>query len=176
MSPDAKLQPNYFAPPDISGHKKGDRGMTTVAYRDGVLAADRLATLGDVRHAVSAKLTDLGSDGALAITGNVGDAGKLRDWLQTDRTSPRPDVGKEGRLIHVSVEGVVTIYEDGGSFVIKPIDGGGLAWGSGAAAATAAMLMGADAVRAVEIASMVDVYTGEGIESIDLTELQRTAA
>lgn len=140
--------------------------MTTIAYRDGVLAADSRATYenmivpGNDRklHAAARR----GRATIAAYTGASAFEAKLLDWLDNNDRNPPPDGSgtmvlmesredRENPTFHelwVVEDGA--LYEETADF---------MAWGSGAAYALAAMHCGADAAEAVRIASLCDAKT-----------------
>ena len=130
--------------------------MTTIVYRDGVMAADSRAMISGWKTGYPLpKLFRLKDGSVCAVCGDYAPAFAFKDWLDTDRVTPRPGLS-ETTVIHMTADGV-TIHEDGGSF---PISAHFAAWGSGAPPAYGALHMGADAVKAVEIAALVDDGTG----------------
>lgn len=138
--------------------------MTTLAYRDRVLAADgRMMVAGWVMPVAVAKLRRLG-DGRLAgFTGDCCEFLPFLAWLE--RGGVRPDLGEAARIVVVGSDGGLTVHEGGGSFELaEPF----MAWGSGAPAALAAMHAGADARRAVEIATLLDPDSGGPVSALQL--------
>lgn len=135
--------------------------MTTIAYREGVLAADSRAMNGGWKQPGGVRKLRRISNGS--ICGGTGDLTKciaVIDWLDGNRSAPMPDHGDDWRVIELTAEGRLLVYEKGGMF--EPVVEF-CAWGSGAPAANAAMIMGADAVKAVEVAAQVDPYTGGAV-------------
>lgn len=138
--------------------------MTTVAYRDGVLAADSQFMVNGWKQPHAAKKLFRMADGTVCgVTGDYAVSVEYVRWLDGDKTSPPPNLGDAGRVIHMAHDGTLTIYEMTGSFVVECEF---TAFGSGSPAAQAAMYMGADAVRAVEIASLLDDATGGAVASM----------
>lgn len=131
--------------------------MTTVAYRWGVLAADSRMMNGGWIHRFSAsKLFRLPSGDVAGVTGTYAEAVAFIRWLQNGEVGDRPSLS-ESTIIRLRKTGSLTIYEAGASFDVTTEFG---AWGSGSPAANAAMYMGADAAKAVEIAALLDDNTG----------------
>ncbi|WP_374387103.1 hypothetical protein [Brevundimonas sp.] len=137
--------------------------MTTIAYRDGVLAADTLATWGDSRDGRISKIVKRGPILACA-GGAVAGGQRFLDWVRTGMQGDPPE----------STTGDGEWY----GYIITPDDqfclwgprgwercrGETLTLGSGSEYAKGAMSMGADAVRAVEVAILHDTKSGGPIE------------
>jgi ATP-dependent protease HslVU (ClpYQ) peptidase subunit len=134
--------------------------LTTIAYRNGVLAADSMAYGGKycASPGLKWKIGRLENGDRLGVSSNVVGAGEaMRDWLngRLERTLVPPDV----RAILVNADGQVFIANDGVLFS-GPIDTEFCAIGSGADFALGAMQHGADAVEAVRCAIAHDQHTG----------------
>lgn len=139
--------------------------MTTIAYRDGALAADSRATVNGWKQPHTVRKIFRADDGSIcAVTGDLARGTKAAAALATGL--PVPDLGDETRVIHLSRDGL-RIYEGCGSF---DIDCEFTAFGSGSIAAQAAMVMGADAEKAVSVASMFDDATGGDVIVMRLGE------
>jgi ATP-dependent protease HslVU (ClpYQ) peptidase subunit len=135
--------------------------MTTIAYRDGVLASDGRTSSGNVVLSDNEKKIMRLSDGALfALAGDVAYTGPMLEALEDDAELPKAD----GAFTAVIVEtnGALRIYEGAGGFmaIVEPF----AAFGSGAAVAYGAMEMGASAEEAVRIATRRDTYSGGAIQ------------
>lgn len=139
--------------------------MTTVAYRAGVLAADRqTGENGWINPFGVEKVFAIAGQKVAAVTGDYAEAVKLVDWLRVPK-GERPSLGDNSRVIVLDGRDKLTVYEGGWFFGIQAEYA---AWGSGMPAATAALIMGADARRAVEVASMVDESTSSEIDCVSL--------
>ncbi|MDR6818493.1 20S proteasome alpha/beta subunit [Neorhizobium sp. 2083] len=137
--------------------------MTTIAIRDGVMAADTRAMVNGWKQLHSVQKIFRARDGSIcAVTGDLARGTKAIENLIEGL--PVPDLGDETRLIHLT-KGGLFIYEGSGRF---EIDCEFTAFGSGAIAAQAAMVMGADARKAVETAAMFDESTGGDIMVMEL--------
>jgi len=130
--------------------------MTTIAWRDGIMAADRLAVTGGMR-ADAKKLHRL-PDGRV-----VGCAGSYRLAIKFVSALRRAAVVGLGRDFHGLVmlpNGKLLEYED--CETAMPVTDRFYAIGTGAHAAMAAMYCGKSAAEAVKIAGRVDNATGCG--------------
>jgi len=147
--------------------------MTTIAYRGGVMAADSRAYAGD-KHPIGSK-TKLKRlpDGSLfgVSSSKVGTPEALYRAVAT--VGVHHDLGQEydADALVVKRNGSVWYYSSGLGFT-GPLAGEYFAIGSGRTAALAAMIMHADAVRAVEIAIEIDVWSGPPVTSLRLGDDQ----
>lgn len=131
--------------------------MTAVAYRYGTLAADsRMMNGGWIHHYTADKLFRLPDGGVAGVTGTYAEAVAFVAWIQAGESGDKPSL-TESTIVRLRKDGSLTIYEAGASFNVTTEFG---AWGSGSPAANAAMYMGADAAKAVEIAALLDDCTG----------------
>lgn len=128
--------------------------MTTVAYRDGILAADSRGTCaGWVQPGKETKLFRLQDGRAAGVTGQWAIAKRLLDWIESDRSTAQPE--GDARVIVVGKR--IEVFEDGHSYIENAKF---MAWGSGMPPALGALHAGASAVEAVRIASLVDTLSG----------------
>lgn len=135
--------------------------MTTVAFRDGVLAADTIMTSGGVLSGEICKIVRR-VDGDMA--GGAGDAAFLvafQEWFMSGESGPLPEL-KEGdnwidRGAIFRRDGRIDVFEPRGKFQVMARY---YAMGSGKEAALGAMYAGADAVTAVRAAIEHDPHTG----------------
>jgi ATP-dependent protease HslVU (ClpYQ) peptidase subunit len=138
--------------------------MTTITYRDGVMAADSRAYSGNkVPIGEKIKLRRL-DDGTLigASTSTCGAAGWVLDWVEAGC----PAVAGGTELLPDKFD-VIVVRPDGSVFygsdtpvLTGPLDAPYLAAGSGQEYALGAMAHGATAVEAVRAACLLDVWSG----------------
>lgn len=139
--------------------------MTTIAFRDGILAGDSQATddqLWRTRKVHRIKT----SAGSLLVgwCGHVQSALVFIEWLK-DNNSRKPDLSNEDfEAIVVAETGRVTIWTQ--NLVPWRPTGDFFAIGSGGKAAMAAMYCGKGAIEAVKIAAKIDPYTRVPVHSI----------
>jgi len=134
--------------------------MTTIAYRDGILAADTATYIHEGNLRMPDQTTKIFrlSDGSLIAGGGVKrQIVDFAKWFET-KEGDKPEIA-DATIIRVSPNGVITIY-DGKTDERDITDCPFYAIGSGAMAALAAMYMGARAEQAVEIAMKLDPWTG----------------
>src|ERR1700723_102109 len=139
--------------------------MTTIVYRDGVLAADTRGEHGGwISPTRFSKITRLDDGRLVAISGNYNYWTKFLTWL-LDPIKDQPDLKEEATAIVITPNGEVRRYEQTSYHVV---DAPFVALGSGAPPALGALHAGATALEAVRIAGLVDPYTGTDIESLRL--------
>lgn len=141
--------------------------MTTIAFKDGVMAGDRRVTSEDKGELMTcpekARKVVRFRDGRLfGAAGNMSACIELRD--ATRKNLPTPKLANvEALLVHP--DGVVWAYDD--KRWIK-VCGNCAALGSGAMGALAAMYVGADPVMAVRAACQFDPMSGGGVDVVRL--------
>lgn len=141
--------------------------MTTVAYKDGVLAADRRVTFGAVKDAFSTKIAR-GQNGLIGVAGALTLSRRALRWFVEGETSERPAFSlgdKIAQAIIVRPSGALEFHDDAGWAQIETSQPY-YALGTGAEFAYGAMASGASAVEAVEIASRFDLQSGDGVDSL----------
>lgn len=140
--------------------------MTTIAYREGVLAADSLVTLGSTKvHGSYQKIRRIGGF-LIGTAGSVAACQSFIDWVKAGDDEDPPPKGEYNALI-VDPRGKVREIENGS---VLPVPRGAkfFAIGSGAPYALAAMYAGASAIDAVKIAAKIDTSTGLPVKSLKL--------
>ena len=134
--------------------------MTTIAYRNGVVAADRRVTnAGWIVSDLDKKLTRLDDGRVLAESGDSCAIGALKEWVTCPQSATQPN--GDCKIIEFTGD-KITVYEGGGAYALNP--DAFYAWGSGFPAALGALWAGADAEKAIEAAAMVDPCTGGGVD------------
>jgi hypothetical protein len=131
--------------------------MTTIAYRDGVMAADSGAWAGDAAHGWARKLAK-GPDGTLYGTaGNAAEATTFLDWVEGGCVGARPAAVREGEDGKDSSFIVLAAPPTGRLILItargeEKYDAPYYAVGGAAACAFGALFAGASAETAIEAA------------------------
>lgn len=145
--------------------------MTTVVYRNGVMAGDRRAYGGDKTPVGSKTKIQRLQDGTLfgCSSNNVGADAMLRRWIEAGCPAPesgdlKPD---SFELILVRPSGEV-FMANGNLDLTGPLEADFYAIGSGSQYALGAMAMGAGPERAVEIACDMDIWSGGGADALSL--------
>lgn len=146
--------------------------MTTIAYRDGVMAADSKAYGGLYKNSPGEKaklhriaLGDLAGWIVGISTNNVGGDKLLIAWLEAGAPLPASDSVKpdQFQILALSLAGELFLANDNLS-LSGPIRSDFYAIGSGDDFAMGALAMGADAAEAVRVASLFDRHTGGEIQ------------
>jgi 20S proteasome alpha/beta subunit len=144
--------------------------MTTVVYRDGVLAGDTRVTDPDIVPGSHRKVFQSRHGWLYGASGKVASFVKFYKWAESHSTrllkKDPPDGDYSGIL--VSPKGVAYFVEDGSVWRV-PDDTDFIAIGSGRTGALGALYMGATALQAVEMALKVDTNSGGPIDSVSLT-------
>jgi len=143
--------------------------MTTVAYKDGVLAADR-AISGQGHIGSTRKVFRRKSDGALVgWCGTVSVCQRWVDWFLAGERGVAPNLGTDedsaSHMLVVRPNGGVEQHDRYGRAVF---DAPYYAIGSGGDYALGAMAFGATARQAVAAAMKHDHMTGSGVQYVFL--------
>lgn len=146
--------------------------MTTVVYRDGVLAADTLVTGGDTRIGFKSKIAKVGN-ALVTATGTNALAIRFISWVREGCQGPCPPMALKSAVDGAEYDTTGILILPGGRCVtfregtgIQWANGPYFAFGSGQDYARGALAMGATAVEAVKAAMEFDIYTGGTIESV----------
>lgn len=147
--------------------------MSTIAYRDGIMAADSLCVGADTRWGEVEKI--IAGDGCMG--GAVGPAAAAASYCRwiTDRCTDDDmyfgDAFDDAEGLLVLADRTIWCWS--GKRRLFKLDTPFTAIGSGAKIAMGAMAMGASAEKAVQIASQFDVYTGGRITTLALDQPSR---
>ena len=138
--------------------------MTTVAYKDGIIAADRLVTDRNLRCGLVDKLYTCPDGSVLGVAGALSSVMPFVDWIRGGSTeSERPNLqDDEFEAIRVFPGRKVWWYGHNCRPVTMEISPEGMAIGSGFKVAMAVMHVGGSAIAAVQCAIDLDVSTGGG--------------
>jgi hypothetical protein len=150
--------------------------VTTIAFKDGVLASDsRVTWSGHIKASgvkmwrVESKVAPVKGEVLLAVCGYLSAACLFREWMQE---GGEPHLNKRGVDMNDAFEALIVhksgLYTADALCAIEPMTEPFWADGSGGLAALAAMACGKSAVEAVRIASRFDAYTGGRIVSMTL--------
>lgn len=140
--------------------------MTVIAWDGKRIAADRQVTFGDLR-VTTTKLRRLASGEVIASTGDQELGRMLEAWYErgADPSSyPKFENEERARLIVVGEDGLSTY---GRHPVAVKCEDQFIAFGSGRDVAIGALAMGADARRAVEVASQFNTGCGLGVDEME---------
>ena len=147
--------------------------MTTIAVRDGVMAADTIGHNAE-KLCRSKKLFRISNGEVIGFTGVWMDGKLFVDWYDkgADRDKPpqwrtQGDEKVDFKALVLTADGV---YEWSYELVADQVLDDFWAIGSGSPAALAAMHCGQSAQEAVYIAMRIDPYTGGDVETMELAK------
>lgn len=148
--------------------------MTTIAWKDNILACDTQVTSDDTKYLCDNKITIISKNLVIACSGNTGDIVKLEKFFRSYPEWERyldfkPKVTKALDAILISKGKPYTIFKDD---YPDPLGHPFIACGSGWKFAMAGMHLGLSAVDAVKLASELDVNTNDRIKYLNVAELQ----
>lgn len=154
--------------------------MTTIAYRDGILAVDRQLCHGDYVRPTDLKLHKIRSsysiDYGFAFAGSVVMGLAFVEWVKEDMVRgkyPIQDINKKqgfhALLVQRNGGDIPTVrYFDNDLIGMPEDEMPYLAEGAGDEYALGAMYMGATAVEAIKAANHSCAYSGYGINYLDV--------
>jgi hypothetical protein len=133
--------------------------VTTIAYRDGLMACDSQVTDNETKYARAKKIRKLPDGSLIGVCGGWAAAYRLMMGVRDDGTIPGALLTntKGARGLFVRPDKTVWCIEGGSKGGVYPVLGPFFTDGSGFAVAMAAMMGGAPADRAVAIACELDV-------------------
>ena len=139
--------------------------MTTVAYRDGVIASDSLVTNDNGIGCGHARKIVKGDNVLGGASGPSGEALKFLQWVKNNCDGDQPVIKGNTECILVK-DGVGHYINKDGAIV--PVKCDFMAIGSGEEIAFGAMAMGATAQEAVKIAIQIDTNSGGEIRTLKI--------
>lgn len=147
--------------------------MTTVVFRDGVLATDSQVNASGVKVSTISKCwrTDDGSRWAFA--GKLGQMWALKAWSEGARSEDPPKC-IDSTLVHITPAGACRELTESGW--IEGQEAPYLSWGSGEQIAIGALAMGASAAEAVRIACQYDHNSGLPVLELKLDAIPAVRA
>lgn len=149
--------------------------MTTIVYKDGVLAFDSLITAGNTRVGYITKGKRIG-DYLVAGAGDPHFVAEFMDWVRhgfdAQHKPEVTEIDSEIFCVHKdNLTQVIRYDEDIFPIVYAEIvENGGYATGSGAQYALGAMAIGASARVGLWVAKAYDCYTGGELQSISFDD------
>lgn len=148
--------------------------MTTITYKDGVVACDTQVTADDTRYNCDTKITIINPSLVIAGSGDSNEILRLEKFFREypeweENLDRKPTIKKTVDCILVSKGKPYTIYKDG---FPDPLGHPFFACGSGWKFAMSGMLLGLSAVEAIKHASQLDIYTNDRIRFLNVKELQ----
>ncbi len=163
--------------------------MTTVVYKKGVLAVDSLVSdVGGMLYPKPYSKLFIANGMAATMIGDLVHAKVLIDYILyecktfqpgellnlnggfwPDKLTSTKSVTPDFNVVILTKKALFTIYGDG--LLIESVKDDPYAIGSGAGYAMGALLAGASAVRAIEIAKILDPHTGYQVQHIKRSQL-----
>ncbi len=144
--------------------------MTTIAIKDGIIAADSQTTFGQERSLRPTKKIAVGKDAVYAVSGLGGMLDVLADWHSNGadpRALPIVGSGEKWSLLVADRNGVYLYHVDA-PYPLRIDPPFGL--GTGGDYAIGAMDYGASAEEAVMLACMRDTASGLPVQSVNIAE------
>lgn len=144
--------------------------MTIIAWRDGVVAADGLATSDDVITSRKAqKIRRMSDGGVAAMMGAAVGAQEILRWIEGGELGEQPkfEGEKSATVVVIGLDGL-TVYDEYGKETIS--EAPYRAFGAGRDLALGAMASGASAEEAVRAACEHSVYCGGEITVLKLND------
>lgn len=139
--------------------------MTTIAFKDGVLASDSLVTSGGQRDGLTRKIWRHGR----LLVGGAGSTSichRFYEWVRAGMRGRCPVEGtNNANGFVIAPTGEVVVWGSQGPWLNTT---GMVAFGTGGDLAMGAMLAGASAEEAVAVAIKLDVHSGGPIRSLSL--------
>lgn len=143
--------------------------MTTIAFDGVTLAADKQSTSHGMARTVT-KIRRIRGE-LFAMSGGGIHCQALMKWFEGSRNPSEwpkaPDDESCGNIIQVTKAGLF-VWSGAGLPHPEPLEDRFMAFGSGRDFAMAAMHLGKSAKEAIEIASIYDIATGMGIDTLTL--------
>jgi ATP-dependent protease HslVU (ClpYQ) peptidase subunit len=139
--------------------------MTTIAYKDGILAADTQLTLGTMRLSDCHKIQRLQNDIIVACAGGVDLERYFHKWLLGEKI-PRAKIPTKKFEAIVIKDKNAYWYQDGLEDHLIPA-GANYAIGSGWMICKTFMHSGLSAKEAVKATSELDIYTNKKVDTYD---------
>jgi hypothetical protein len=131
--------------------------MTTIAYKDGIVAVDSLSSADGIILSNTEKKIFKLSCGIVVGCGLTREIWQMVRWLEsaTDLNCDQPS-NESTVLLFTPKE--ITVFREGSYYYESPKHC--FSWGSGYGIALGAMAQGATAITAVKIACKLDIYSG----------------
>lgn len=142
--------------------------MTTIAYRDGIMAADTQLTTAD-RIFRTEKILRLPDGSLFAGAGGFTDVIKVRTWVADGCPDEMPELSENADIecLWVKPDGSIFLLDK--EMELMAVCSEYISIGTGSQYALAAMYMGANAENAVQVACEFDPSTSKPIKLYNLS-------
>lgn len=138
--------------------------MTTVVYKDGILASDSRCTQSDTVVGNVTKIHKIDDNTLIGFCGRTAQAFKFIEWYKDGKKKEDAQSDDDSDFTAlVIIKGVVYRYDGYNPQIIKSKFH---SIGSGFMVALGAMEAGASAIEAIKIAKKYDIYTGGKIQTL----------
>ena len=145
--------------------------MTTIAYKDGILASDTQLTWENERH-YTRKIAVLPRTGiVIACAGGAKTERKAHD-IFNDPAWKSLDLSKKAKEFSALLFDDSELYLLTGDYIPIPVTDAYIAIGTGAPYALAAMSLGCSAADSIKVASKFDVNTNDIVDTYDIAKQQ----
>lgn len=148
--------------------------MTTIAYKDGILAADTCVTDSGAICGTATKLARAPNGAIAGASGNLASCAKFLSWFARDFGMVEKVAKIEGNSAALIIDKDGTVHTLDAGYPAFIINAPFHAIGSGSRIALGAMAAGASAEEAVRIACGIDDGTREPVETLRLNERELT--
>ncbi len=139
--------------------------MTTIAWDGKTLAADRQSTYNGTATPTT-KIFRVVKHGRAKLFGCAGDSGECQAYARWMRRGGKKPALSDIAVLTIDHKGRVFVMSD--KWIIARVRVKKWALGSGTDFAMGAMFAGADAEKAVHIATVLDTKTGLGVDTLTL--------
>lgn len=151
--------------------------MTVIAWDGRTLAADKRVSSSGLRRTTT-KIFRVGTS-LYGCAGNASQSRAMRHWLESGADpaawpAKQDDEGFDCTLLQIAPGPVVMLYTHTPYPIV--LEDAQFAMGSGRDYALAAMHLGCDARRAVEVASHFETSCGDGIDGLSLQPIEASSA
>jgi ATP-dependent protease HslVU (ClpYQ) peptidase subunit len=142
--------------------------LTTITYKDGILATDTQLTWGDTRH-YTTKVKRLPTGIIIACAGIVASERKAHE-IFSDSNWRSLDLSEKAKSFSAMLFIDGKLHLCTGNYIPIPISDRFFAIGTGAPFALAAMSLGCSAADSIKLAADFDVNTNKVIEEYEIDE------
>lgn len=141
--------------------------MTVIAWDGKVLAGDRLGDASGTKVTIRKVYRVKSKDGRRYLIGAAGSSGLIAAWRRwIEGSGPEPRMTKDDEFAALMVDERLRVWKVEWNLAHIRYRDRIAAIGSGRGEALGAMAMGADARRAVQIASRFDTNCGKGVDVV----------
>lgn len=137
--------------------------MTTICYKDGILAADTAVSTNEHIVGTTSKIFRIEAD-IFGVSGSLADITKLKKWEGIDSLE-KMGLSDQSCIYWIDEFGILREIE--GDTVLPEIEAPFYACGTGGNFALGAMAHGASAAQAVKIAATHDLATNDDVQALN---------